>query len=1107
MRDEENGCSVAKLENEELHTGSHRGEESAADWGRGGAVASKTVGGEMRDEENGCSVAKLENEELHVDAPHLINLSLSSLHNQSPSPPFLETRLPLLSLPPPSLPPPNSPEAASGLREDFAGEVSPTPRSSDVNKPSEKKSPAISDGTMALLDERSPTAGVESCVTGDGSTSAHLSGHVSRNGGAKKPSAASRRRKLAKQNLAHGISAADSMNGDHAGMNGAGPVSQATPVTPNGHAVSSSNLSNGYFVVSSPDSSNGHSVVNSPDVSNGHSAVSSPESSNGLAAVSSRYFVNGHAKIITTKPLNGGHEESQSGGSLLTSLHGGFKQNGEVQGQLLGGSPNMADNRQIVLFQQPGRSLFVDPEAESPVADREQGESSANGGVILLGYGEEHFGNRDGGPEDRATGEAGGGEAVKVGSSTSGVDSSTASGQPVSPVGEASALLPSALKASASATEEEGSSSGKREAEQGKQASSSPRYALLAPSLHAPAVTAPEPLSVEACLRLFTRVEHLEGDDKWGCEGCTRAALKERKRKRMDARLLRQRQQQQELGKESGGKEEGSRQAGKDIHDEEQEQSSSESLAPPLVQSSELDATPSTAGAPPLDANDALLAASCQLASPSVSGKTTGEDKAEVLRSQLVGSTAADKNGNHLSSSCGLSCHPSVGATRSQSPSEEASRLGDSGSAHLQGGDAGEILMAKQVIEENEGSTGHDDAGSIQQSREDKSEASSGQNRNCHNEGVSGGGLPSHGVAAEAASVTQGAGGESVEQEPQFSASGNNSSLDLAKGSKVTALVSTSDTRRSENSSKDSMVSALKPEEAQKPENLGIGGQGGLGEGKESSGKSVTVELKEPSWDDDADECWQSAKAARRKAIARHKERVGGAKGGKGRAGTPKGGKKGARRKEGNAEEDSENAESPRPNGRQSRKEEKGRRMARQDSEGEQTSADEEDDEEGEDGKENLGKLVRSKANKQYLLSRLPPVLTVHLKRFKQDLRGRLSKISDHVAFSEWLDLRPFMIDSMRDDYSLNLRYRLSGVVEHSGSLRGGHYVAHVRGSSPPPGAASASSAPSADSPVSAPSSDVWYYISDSSVQPTTWKKVAACGAYLLFYERQAEFA
>jgi hypothetical protein len=53
--------------------------------------------------------------------------------------------------------------------------------------------------------------------------------------------------------------------------------------------------------------------------------------------------------------------------------------------------------------------------------------------------------------------------------------------------------------------------------------------------------------------------------------------------------------------------------------------------------------------------------------------------------------------------------------------------------------------------------------------------------------------------------------------------------------------------------------------------------------------------------------------------------------------------------------------------------------------------------------------MVKRDAEKRFLISKAPPILTVHLKRFAQDMRGRLSKLSGHVRFHEWLDISPFM--------------------------------------------------------------------------------------------------
>ncbi|XP_043707058.1 ubiquitin carboxyl-terminal hydrolase 2-like isoform X2 [Telopea speciosissima] len=60
-------------------------------------------------------------------------------------------------------------------------------------------------------------------------------------------------------------------------------------------------------------------------------------------------------------------------------------------------------------------------------------------------------------------------------------------------------------------------------------------------------------------------------------------------------------------------------------------------------------------------------------------------------------------------------------------------------------------------------------------------------------------------------------------------------------------------------------------------------------------------------------------------------------------------------------------------------------------------------------------KVMRD-ATKRILINRVPPILTIHLKRFCQDSRGRLSKLSGHVSFKETIDLRPYMDSSTIGD-------------------------------------------------------------------------------------------
>ncbi|KAL8106196.1 hypothetical protein AgCh_029846 [Apium graveolens] len=52
---------------------------------------------------------------------------------------------------------------------------------------------------------------------------------------------------------------------------------------------------------------------------------------------------------------------------------------------------------------------------------------------------------------------------------------------------------------------------------------------------------------------------------------------------------------------------------------------------------------------------------------------------------------------------------------------------------------------------------------------------------------------------------------------------------------------------------------------------------------------------------------------------------------------------------------------------------------------------------------------VKRDATKRILIDRAPPILTIHLKRFSQDARGRISKLQGHVDFGDMVDLRPYM--------------------------------------------------------------------------------------------------
>ncbi|KAL0548024.1 hypothetical protein IC582_012463 [Cucumis melo] len=52
---------------------------------------------------------------------------------------------------------------------------------------------------------------------------------------------------------------------------------------------------------------------------------------------------------------------------------------------------------------------------------------------------------------------------------------------------------------------------------------------------------------------------------------------------------------------------------------------------------------------------------------------------------------------------------------------------------------------------------------------------------------------------------------------------------------------------------------------------------------------------------------------------------------------------------------------------------------------------------------------VKRDATKRFLIHKAPPILTIHMKRFTPDARGRYSKLNGHVRFKETIDLKPYV--------------------------------------------------------------------------------------------------
>ncbi|CAK6950051.1 ubl carboxyl-terminal hydrolase 18 [Scomber scombrus] len=118
----------------------------------------------------------------------------------------------------------------------------------------------------------------------------------------------------------------------------------------------------------------------------------------------------------------------------------------------------------------------------------------------------------------------------------------------------------------------------------------------------------------------------------------------------------------------------------------------------------------------------------------------------------------------------------------------------------------------------------------------------------------------------------------------------------------------------------------------------------------------------------------------------------------------------------------------------------------------------------------------------------LPPILCVHLKRFR-NIRGYTRKLNCEVIFPQTLNLSEMLREAFSADFAQNnCKYTLYAVVVHSGDAMCGHYTAYVR------------------------HSRSWYYADDSCVEKTSWQDVERTygghgrrTAYMLMYRRDSK--
>ncbi|XP_016303085.1 ubl carboxyl-terminal hydrolase 18-like isoform X1 [Sinocyclocheilus anshuiensis] len=125
-------------------------------------------------------------------------------------------------------------------------------------------------------------------------------------------------------------------------------------------------------------------------------------------------------------------------------------------------------------------------------------------------------------------------------------------------------------------------------------------------------------------------------------------------------------------------------------------------------------------------------------------------------------------------------------------------------------------------------------------------------------------------------------------------------------------------------------------------------------------------------------------------------------------------------------------------------------------------------------------------------LASLPPILCVHLKRFRNN-DGFTRKLSNKVTFLETFSTGIFAAGQSENADCLKADecYSLYAVVVHIGTAMFGHYTAFIRSNQ----------------------DEMWFYADDSRVQPSTWAEVQVTyggshrygdTAYFLLYRKKS---
>uniref|UniRef100_A0A3P8UZW0 Ubiquitin carboxyl-terminal hydrolase n=1 Tax=Cynoglossus semilaevis TaxID=244447 RepID=A0A3P8UZW0_CYNSE len=129
--------------------------------------------------------------------------------------------------------------------------------------------------------------------------------------------------------------------------------------------------------------------------------------------------------------------------------------------------------------------------------------------------------------------------------------------------------------------------------------------------------------------------------------------------------------------------------------------------------------------------------------------------------------------------------------------------------------------------------------------------------------------------------------------------------------------------------------------------------------------------------------------------------------------------------------------------------------------------------------------LIRTEAQKQLMVHKLPQVLRLHLKRFRWSGRNHREKIGVHVSFDQLLNMEPYCCTETPSPGSPRTKhflYELSAVVMHHGKGFGsGHYTAYCYNTE----------------------GGFWVHCNDSKMNVCSVEEVCRAQAYILFYTQR----